>query len=331
MKIYIINPWHVSGGQENVHQLCSEFNDMGVDCYLLYTFCHMGTYVPKKSDENVFVPEYENMNLKRSFVVEDEEENVLIIPEAFHPDVIHQIKKMKVAYWWLSIDNPKYQWEKTNRMFQRVFNICHSDKAFKILSSHVDSSKVILLHDHINDLFIRSEKELIHSLARRKRQVLYNPLKQPEHITTNLKDIVGRMDPTITFKPVEGLSLKQVSELGMESRLYMDFGYHPGREHLPREMVISGCSVITGDEGTASDDDDVPLKKRKFKRPYDFESISKAIVNEVNNHTTSFFDEELKEYREVVRKDKERFHREAVNFLEIIKKSPLNLMDVEKE
>jgi len=74
---------------------------------------------------------------------------------------------------------------------------------------------------------------------------------------------------------------------------------------------------MVGDDGGASDNDDVPLVKRKFKKPYDFESISKMIVKEVTNHSSSFFDEELKNYREIVRKDKKRFESDVE---ELVKK-----------
>lgn len=311
MKVYIFNPWEASGGPENLHQLCSKINDMGIECYMLYTFCHMGSYIPRVSDKNTFVPQYEHYNLKRTFCVDDLPENVIIIPEAYHPDVIYQVKHMKVVYWWLSVDNPKYSWDKNNPLFKNVINCYHADKAGKILKKYIEESNVIPLHDHINDIFIKTEGELISSLNKRKKVVLYNPQKQPNETTEKLISLVQGMDSSITFKPIQNMSLQEVSDLGVESRVYVDFGYHPGREHLPREMAISGCSIIVGDDGDASDDDDVPLVKRKFKKPYDFESISKMIVKEVTNHSSSFFDEELKNYREIVRKDKKRFESDV--------------------
>lgn len=318
MKIYILNPWHASGGPENIHQLCSRMNDLGVDCYLLYTCCHMGNYIPKLSDITTFVPEYKHYNLKRAFMVEDSPENVMIIPECFHPDVIHQVNHMKVALWWLSIDNPKYQWKKNNPLFKSVIHCYHADKAAKVLSPHIEEERVVPLHDYINDLFIKSEGELIRSLSRRKNIVLYNPAKQPSEITKKLVELVKQMDSSIEFKPIEGMTLDQISNLGMESKVYVDFGYHPGREHLPREMAISGCSVITGNDGVASDDTDVPLFARKFKAPYDFEKIAESIVWNVNNHSTAFFDQELVNYREIVRKDKSRFESDVDNLLKVL-------------
>lgn len=320
MKVYIINPWAASGGPENIHQLCSKINEFGIECYLLYTFCHMGDYIPKNSDRNHFIPEYQHYNLKRTFCVDDSPENVLIIPETYHPDILHQVKHMKVVYWWLSIDNPKYSWDKNNPLFKEVIHCFHADKASKILKNHIEENRVVPLHDYINDLFIKSEEELISTLKSRKKTVLYNPQKQPEEITETLKSLVGKLDSTITFEPIENMNLKEVSEIGMNSRVYVDFGYHPGREHLPREMAISGCSVITGNDGDASDNDDLPLTKRKFTNPYDFYKISKIIVQDVNNHTSAFFEDELKNYRATIREDKSRFEHEVKNLLEIFKR-----------
>jgi hypothetical protein len=318
MKVYIYNEWFCSGGPENIHQLCSRINDLGIDCYLIYAFCHMGDYVPKYSDKDVFVPEYKHYNLKRAFAMEDSPENVVIIPESFHPDVLYQVNHMKVAIWWLSIDNPKYQWKKTNPLFKSVIHCYHADKAAKVLSPHIEREKIVPLHDYINDLFIKSENELIDSLSRRKNRILYNPKKQSEEVTKELKNLVEHIDPSIEFRPIEGMTLEQISNLGMESKVYIDFGFHPGREHLPREMAISGCSVITGDDGVASDDDDVPLYSRKFKKPYDFQKIAEAIVWNVRNHSSAFFDEELVNYRKIVRNDKSRFESDVDNLLRIL-------------
>ena len=316
MKIYIINPWHVSGGPEIIHQLCSKINDLGVECSLVYTFCDIGNYVPKKSDENKFIPEYSHYNLRRSFVIDDDPKNVIIIPECYHPSIIHQVQHMKIIYWWLSIENPKYSWNLDDPIFKTIFHGCHSEKSINILSKKINMEKIIPLHDHVNDLFIKSEDELMFSLKQREKIVLFNPKKQPNEITKTLEKMVTEIDSSIRFIPIENMSLKEVSLIANKSKLYIDFGFHPGRERLPREMVISGCSVITGDEGVSSCYEDVPLIKRKFKRPYDYEKISQFILQEVNNHSSSFFDEELKNYRNIVRNDKQEFEDNAKKLLE---------------
>ena len=44
---------------------------------------------------------------------------------------------------------------------------------------------------------------------------------------------------------------EQVVDLMSESKVYIDFGNHPGKDRIPREAVINGCCVITGVRGSA--------------------------------------------------------------------------------
>lgn len=321
-----MNPWHVSGGPEHIHQLCSEINDMEIDCYLIYSFCHIGNYVPKSSDHNKFIPEYSHYNLKRCFFVEDEPENVLILPECYHPNILHQTKNIKLVYWWLSTDNPNFQWDLKDPIFGKILNACQSDRAMEKLLKYLPKDKVLPLHDHVKDYFILSEEEIVSTLPIREKIVLYNPAKQPHSFTQELMNIVSNIDSSIQFKALSEMNCEQVKNLASKSRLYIDFGFHPGRENMPREMVGMGCSIIVGNEGTSSNNNDIPLFERKFKNPYDLNEIAKRIVYEVNNHSLLIFDEELKNYREIVRKDKTRFQQELKSLIDILKdKTIINL------
>lgn len=42
-----------------------------------------------------------------------------------------------------------------------------------------------------------------------------------------------------------------------KSKVYIDFGNHPGKDRIPREAAISGCIVITGKRGAAAFAEDV--------------------------------------------------------------------------
>ncbi len=65
--------------------------------------------------------------------------------------------------------------------------------------------------------------------------------------------------PGWTFVPLENMSKQEVRALMQQSRYYIDFGHHPGKDRLPREAAASGCVVLTLRAGAAQFFDDVPL------------------------------------------------------------------------
>jgi hypothetical protein len=103
----------------------------------------------------------------------------------------------------------------------------------------------------------------------------------------------------------------EVSNWMKRSKLYIDFGYHPGQERMPREAVLMGCCVITGKQGSAAFDEDVPLPKGyKFdENNATPEQITEAILKCLNH-----FDEESKlfeNYRLRITGEKDNFKNDV--------------------
>ena len=44
-----------------------------------------------------------------------------------------------------------------------------------------------------------------------------------------------------------------------KSKIYIDFGNHPGKDRIPREASASHCVVVTGKRGSAANQIDVPI------------------------------------------------------------------------
>ena len=63
----------------------------------------------------------------------------------------------------------------------------------------------------------------------------------------------------INFIPLKGYNQKELISLFRESMVYMDFGFFPGAERLPKEAVINGCLIITGRNGASDFHGDVHI------------------------------------------------------------------------
>ncbi len=62
--------------------------------------------------------------------------------------------------------------------------------------------------------------------------IIYNPTKNDEF----LGEIMSQT-PKLTWKPLEKMTPQQVAGWMNRAKLYIDFGYHPGKERMPREPV----------------------------------------------------------------------------------------------
>ena len=66
----------------------------------------------------------------------------------------------------------------------------------------------------------------------------------------------------------------------MESKVYIDFGNHLGKDRIPRE-VASGCCIITGKTGADKYKEDVYIgEKFKFDEAINF--LFMSIINTTN-------------------------------------------------
>ena len=87
------------------------------------------------------------------------------------------------------------------------------------------------------------------------------------------------------------MTAKEVSELMNKSKVYIDFGNHPGKDRIPREAAICGCCVITGLRGSANNDIDIPIPSSyKFseKDPVEIINMIKSILDDYSSKRSDY-------------------------------------------
>jgi hypothetical protein len=129
--------------------------------------------------------------------------------------------------------------------------------------------------------------------------------------------------PELNFISLSSLSEQMLRELYLSSKLFIDFGNHPGKERMPREAVVSGCYIFTGLLGSAANDEDIPIPKR-FKLDVEdpkFYDKFKTLVSEVfdNFFVTS---KEFDSYRREIYADPAQQERDFLNISEKISLKP---------
>ncbi|WP_010603419.1 hypothetical protein [Pedobacter agri] len=113
----------------------------------------------------------------------------------------------------------------------------------------------------------------------------------------------------LNWKPLVNMSPDEVAIWMNKSKLYVDFGYHPGQERMPREAILMKCCVVTGSKGSAAYQDDVPVPTG-FKFDDSKDSAEKVIRR--LEQTLANFDEDtklFKDYRIRIIAEKANFNK----------------------
>ena len=134
-----------------------------------------------------------------------------------------------------------------------VINAFQSEYAQWWLHEH-HFPNIVPLKDYINTDHCTFDES-----SKKEDIVLYNPKKGME-FTQKLISAA----PDIKWVPLQGMSREQLIEVLKKAKIYIDFGYHPGKDRLPRECVMNGWCVITGMRGAAAFFGDVAIPEKSF-------------------------------------------------------------------
>lgn len=145
-----------------------------------------------------------------------------------------------------------------NQLGEPEIHLYQSEYAKQFLD-RLGVERAAYLPDYVHPEFLDSGSD------RRERDnvVAYNPAKGLT-FTQKILRAAARLQPGLSFEPVSGLTRRQVVDLLRRAKVYIDFGYHPGRDRLPREAAALGCCILVGLRGSARNEVDMPIP-REFK------------------------------------------------------------------
>ena len=281
-KIYVFSPTaQATGGTELLQQLVFKLRAFGQNAYMVYTTPYVGSKV-----EEIFGPRYNNPFTDD---VEDSKDNIIVVSEAAMYLLLNY-KFVQKAVWWLSVDfyggSFRLPTDSLHKVFYRLsdsiyrqydkewIHLVQSEYAYKycIEEREISSSHVFRLSDYLSKAFIQNAD--INTDTIRKNQVLYNPKKG--YVFT---EALINANPDIQWVPIVDMTSNQIVSLMKESKVYIDFGMHPGKDRIPREAALCGCCVLTGKRGAASNNVDIPIPEcYKFD-----ESEKERIIKQINN------------------------------------------------
>lgn len=328
MEIYIVCPAkYATGGTELLHQFHFKLRERGVNSFLYY-FDFDNTLSIENNIAERFKKYVDNTNEivchVEDIVIKD---RFIVIPESYITNF--NFNKIKVIYWWLSVDyffiNNNLSKDKfikqslVEKLIRKVLNkfpYSFFDKKNVILNLYQCEyirlflksmliSKILPLSDYINKTLTTVPEN-----NQKENLILFNPKKGFDVI----KPIIEASKNKYNWLALENMTPSELQNVFSRAKIYIDFGFHPGKDRIPREAAINGCCVITNLDGAAHNLIDIQIQKKyKFEAPikekHKLYSLIDNIFNDFESHYANFSN-----YRKQILGEEEVFDKE-IEFL----------------
>ena len=307
----------MTAGPEAIHQLASDLIRLGHNAAVVY-FPFSSEFQTPEPYKKYCVPIARYRDIRGELI---------IFPEIVTTYAL-KVRHAQAGIWWMSVNNYTcvrygYAWRDKLRYLKNVVkglrplggikalnklkHFAQSYYALNFLKSNGITGQ--LLSDPI-PLYTSDEylKSLPHRCAEavRSNTILYNPHKGKKV----LQSLVAHF-PDWHFFPLAGFNREQLALQFLKSKLYIDFGHHPGKDRLPREAAIHGCCVITGLYGSANNprDINIPSTYKIDPRSPHFIEHFQAQVNLIFNRFEECADD-FADYRNTIAQEQIEFDRQ---------------------
>ncbi len=304
-KVLIVCPALTrTGGPEALHQLGRALLDRGQDAAMVYvaddeawfSFGDGGAEVPALP--GLMPDAYAPYAVPRATMIPDAADVAVVVPEIW-PWLVRRFRRAAVHLWWLSVDNGVERLRAAGGLAAlggRCVHLCQSRYALDWLAAR--GVRGAMLSDYTAPAMAVRPEELA---GRREARVLFAP--RGRAFALWLRERV----PEVEWRELAGLAPEAVRELFLTSRLYVDFGAHPGRDRMPREAAMLGCCVMTGRRGAAGNSVDVAIPDRyKFGETWLAARAVRRLVREYPARVGDFAT-----YRAAIAGEREVFAREV--------------------
>ena len=312
MKIFIISPYKKTGGPRSLHQLGNKLVSQGLDVYMYYGY--RGNHT--KTNQIL----YPDSHVKIADSIEDRKENVIITPES-DTGWLLRLKKIKKVIWWLSLDyylgNNNWYFAKHMtkslgeppvyvllKYFKQVYlNVTEKRKNSYLITKEFPKLYHLYNSEYVHQFLIKNsvspqkmqylcgpidikKTDKSNVIGKKKNIIAYNPTKMNRSFFKKINKYIESNYSGYRLVPIKDMNHKQVIDVLQKAKVYMDIGYFPGPERMPREAVMQYCNIVTSNLGSAKNSIDVPIPQQ-FKFELVDENVP-SICNQMINMCDDF-------------------------------------------
>jgi hypothetical protein len=311
----------VTGGPELIHQFVDRINENGGDAKILYYPFGSVFQVPNaylKYNVNVCsIDDLKNKTFE------------FVVPE-ISTVYIKELPGTNFNIWWLSVDN--YFKYKNGSFFSKIKLFIKKLIKYPSLPLTINQLKKYkhwvqsyyaqeflgtygiestLLSDFLNNEHLNQDVDIF----KKENIICFNP-KKGISVTNQLIDAY----PNYKFVPIQNMTAKEVSELLQSSKIYMDFGNHPGKDRIPREAAMAKCVVITGTKGSAKNKYDIAVDS-KYKIDEEGDDFC-AVVGKLFQDVFDRFEHHIESFEPYLTKiasEEAAFNQQVLDFMRYTK------------
>lgn len=281
----------LTAGPEALHQLVADLNRLGQKASIVYF----------PFDKKFETPEPYKKYGASIALYQDNKGDLIIFPEIVTTYAL-KVKNAAAAIWWMSVNNytcnrygnplrDKFRYFKNvvrglrplggTKTLRHLQHFAQSYYALDFLNSHGINGALLsdAIPTYTSPHYLSTLTSLLHKNIR-DDVILYNPNKGYKFVLA-----LKQSYPQWKFFPLKGFNREQLAEKFLSSKIYIDFGHHPGKDRLPREAAIHGCCVITGVLGSAENERDVNIPRR-----YKLNQNSKSFIFDFGKEVSDIFD-----------------------------------------
>lgn len=308
-----------TGGPLAIHQAAKTMNDLGGDASIIYLRPSKSSdrsRVIKRDGSKIMV---RNMIYKRRVHKRLKELDVksaseatihdhFVVPES-DPGLASYLLSIgcrNVHLWWLSVDYFPLKHLHTleyRSVIHRVHNLCQSVYAYEFVKA-LGAPNISMLTDFVefsSDRVLRPTKD-------RHFDVAYLPAK-----STGAEGLIEALGKEYKVIALRNMSRAEVEDTLCDTKFFIDFGYHPGKDRIPREAAMCGCIPYVRKAGAACFDGDVPLPERLRIETQEFFDVGAFVsaFQEVLEDAGSFADA-LRDYQASILREQKTFEVELL-------------------
>lgn len=293
--IFILTPTVGFGGTFSLHQLAKTLADIGKNVKIYH--------IQEQNEEHLEKTRFFENELEVCDEIYDDKENYIIVPEKYY-DYVERYTHVNKIIWWLSWDfftvNTYYGAalvklkEKgifgyrayclapfvsilfilfgkkrkfaINKFFinaNQYYHLYNCEYAFEnLIKKNIQKDRMQYLCGPITFSYLPKDK---FDFSVKENLIIFPKAKNNQCFINKLMRIIKRKIPNVQFEMIHNMTGIQVRELMVKAKVYVDFGFFPGPERLPREAAFSYCNIVTSNVGSAKNDSDVPIpEKYKF-------------------------------------------------------------------
>lgn len=222
--------------------------------------------------------------------------NALVVLPEIWPELSKSFDN-KSALWWLSVDF--FGSHGHSNLDGIDYHLAQSMYAYKHIEQNL-KAKAYMLSDWV-------DMDIDHS-TNENDVICVNPAKGEDLI-----DLFQSRNQSLSILKLRSMTKNELINNLLSSKIYIDFGHHPGKDRIPREASLCGCVVLVKKNGAANFKEDVDIDDYyKFDTIDELESKVEDILINFSKHQNNQM-----HYRNKIKNEKEIFKKEVYNLLKL--------------